>query len=74
MDIEPIPIDREMTHAILSAFTIASFDGMSSLNANPRPKKDKPLGPDFARAEANVLKMLNTLFPDVVAQYFDVKK
>ena len=72
MDVETI--DREMAHVILSAFTVASFEGMSSLNANLKPKKDKPLGPDFVRAETNVLKLLNSLFPDVVSQYFDAKK
>jgi hypothetical protein len=74
MDIDTIPIDRDMAHVILSAFSIASFEGMSSLNALAKNPKDKPIGSDFAQAEANVLKTLNTIYPDIVAQYFDIKK
>jgi hypothetical protein len=74
MDINTIPIDRDMAHVILSAFTVASFEGMSSLNAKPAKSNNKPNNSDFVHAEANVLRTLNTIYPDVVAQYFDVKQ
>lgn len=67
--------DREMVHVILNAFHIASNEAMSSLIANPsKPLKEKPTGFKFAEAEIRVLETLNELYPDIVAQYFNINR
>lgn len=69
-----IPIDRDMAHVILSAFNVASFEGMSSLNSKDNPIKGKPEGQDYADAELRVLRVLTVLYPDIAHQYFDIKR
>lgn len=69
----PIYIDRNMAHVIMSAFCVASFEGHSSLIANSKcVKKDAPESEDFASAEHRLLRVLNSAYPDVVAQYFNI--
>jgi hypothetical protein len=71
---DTILIDRDMAHVILSAFNVASFEGMSSLNSKDHPIKGKPEGQNYADAELRVLRILTVLYPDVAYQYFDIKK
>lgn len=73
MDIT-IPIDRDMAHVILGAFSVASFEGMSSLIENNQAIEGRPEGGEYAAAEIRVLKVLTKLYPDVAKQYFDLNK
>ncbi len=67
--------DRDMVHVILNAFHIASEEAMSSLITSPtKPLKGKPTGSKFANAEMRVLETLNELYPDIVAQYFNINR
>lgn len=74
MDIDTIPVDRDMAHVILAAFAVASFEGMSSLIENNQAIEGRPEGGEYAAAELRVLKILTKLYPDVAKQYFDVNK
>lgn len=74
MDIDTIPIDREMAHVILGAFSVASFEGMSSLVEKNSTIEGRPEGADYADAELRVLRVLTKLYPDVATQYFDLNK
>jgi hypothetical protein len=73
MDIT-IPIDRDMAHVILGAFSVASFEGMSSLIENNHAIEGRPEGGEYAAAELRVLKVLTKIYPDVAKQYFDLNR
>lgn len=72
--INTIPIDRDMAYVILQAFSVASFEGMSSLIENNQAVEGRPECGEYAAAELRVLKVLTKLYPDVAKQYFDVNK
>lgn len=74
MDINTIPIDRDMAYVILGAFSVAAFEGMSSLVENNQAIEGRPEGGKYAAAELRVLKVLTKLYPDIAKQYFDVNK
>lgn len=74
MDIDIIPIDRDMAHVILGAFSVASFEAMSSLVSADEEVHGRPEGKDYADAELRVLRALTVLYPDLTKQYFDINK
>ena len=71
-----IPIDRDMAHVILGAFSVAEHEAMSSLISTTTETgiHGRPEGRNYADAELRVLRLLTALYPDVAKQYFDLDK
>jgi hypothetical protein len=76
MDIDTIPIDRDMAHVILGAFSVAEHEAMSSLvsTTDENGIHGRPEGKAYAEAELRVLRVITKLYPDVAKQYFDLNK
>ena len=74
MELNAIKIDPAMVHAILSAFSVAEHEAMSSLIPESKAIDKQPESREYARAEFRVLEALHSNYQEIVNQYFDITK
>lgn len=74
MEINAITLDKAMVHAILSAFSVAEHEGMSSLVSADKTISEQPSGKEFVKAEFRVLQALHSIYPEIVNEYFEIEK
>ncbi len=74
MEINAITLDKAMVQVILNAFSIAEFEGMSSLIPTGKPNHNQLSHEEYAKAEFKVLDALRSIHPEIVDQYFDITK
>lgn len=75
MDNNTLIIDRDMAFVILQAFSVAEFEGMTSLVFSTSAGiKGRPEGKAYADAEFRVLELINKNYPDIAKQYCDINK
>jgi hypothetical protein len=74
MEINAIALDENMARIILSAFCSEAYDGRSSLVPNYSGSKHQFSAKEIAKLEFRILDAINSVHPEIVAEYFDIEK
>lgn len=61
-DLRTIPIDEDMAEVIMGALSMAYSEGTTDIRT---PDKGK----DYDEVERRVVRVINTLYPDLVSEY-----